>query len=220
MEWLIKFGDQPLLLIAILFALSLLPLLVIIGTSFLKIAIVLSLLRNALGIQQVPPNMAIYGMALILTMFIMTPVAYQISNNLQQAPLTLESENLFDRLDQEALSPYRAFLSGHTDARQVTFFSQSATQYWPESVRNAVPEDSLFIMLPAFMVSQLIESFKIGLLLYLPFIAIDLIVSNILLAMGMMMVSPMTISLPFKLLVFIMVGGWERLLTQLVLSYK
>ncbi|MCT4700529.1 type III secretion system export apparatus subunit SctR [Enterobacteriaceae bacterium H20N1] len=220
MDWLVKFGDQPLMLIGLLFALSLLPLLVIIGSSFLKIAIVLSLLRNALGIQQVPPNMAIYGMALILTVFIMTPVAYQISDNLQQAPLTLESENLFERLDQEALSPYRTFLSRHTESRQVKFFSQSATQLWPDPVRKMVPEDSLFIMLPAFMVSQLIESFKIGLLLYLPFIAIDLIISNILLAMGMMMVSPMTISLPFKLLVFIMVGGWERLLMQLVLSYK
>ncbi|KML17778.1 type III secretion system protein SsaR [Leclercia adecarboxylata] len=220
MEWLTKFGDQPLLLIAVLFALSLLPLLVIIGTSFLKIAIVLSLLRNALGIQQVPPNMAIYGIALILTMFIMAPVTYKINDNLHQAPLTLESDDLFERLDLEALAPYRDFLSRHTQPQQIAFFQTSATQLWPEPMRKMIPENSLCIMLPAFMVSQLIESFKIGLLLYLPFIAIDLIVSNVLLAMGMMMVSPMTISLPFKILVFIMVGGWERLLSQLVLSYK
>lgn len=220
MEWLAKYGDQPLSLIVILFMLSLLPLLVIIGTSFLKISIVLSLLRNALGIQQVPPNMAIYGISLILSIFIMMPVGYRISDNIEATPLTLGTENFYERVDTEVLSPYREFLNQHTQARQLRFFSQTATQMWPEDIRKQVSAESIFIVLPAFMVSQLIESFKIGLLLYLPFIAIDLIVSNILLAMGMMMVSPMTISLPFKILVFVMIGGWERLLMQLILSYK
>jgi len=220
MGWLAKYGDQPLSLIVLLFILSLLPLIVVIGTSFLKISIVLSLLRNALGIQQVPPNMAIYGMALILTMFIMAPVGYQINNNVKASPFTLEDEHIFERVDNQMLAPWRQFMMQHTQKKQIAFFSQTATQLWPENLRQQIPSDSIFVILPAFMVSQLVEAFKIGLLLYLPFIAIDLIVSNILLAMGMMMVSPMTISLPFKIMVFILVGGWERLLTQLILSYK
>ncbi|MEA1063801.1 type III secretion system export apparatus subunit SctR [Erwinia sp. HR93] len=220
MEWLAKYGDQPLALIIILCLLSLLPLLVVIGSSFLKISIVLSLLRNALGIQQVPPNMAIYGMSLILTLFIMAPVGYQINDSLTQAPFSLESANLYERVDSQILMPYRQFLQQHAQSKQVRFFSQQATQLWPKNLRAQASQDSLFVVLPAFMVSQLVEAFKIGLLLYLPFIAIDLVVSNILLAMGMMMVSPMTISLPFKILVFVLVGGWERLLSQLILSYK
>ncbi|MEG2827899.1 MAG: EscR/YscR/HrcR family type III secretion system export apparatus protein, partial [Edwardsiella sp. (in: enterobacteria)] len=95
-----------------------------------------------------------------------------------------------------------------------------ATKSWPASVREQISDDSLLLLMPAFAVSQLVEAFQIGLLLFLPFIAIDLIVSNILLAMGMMMVSPMTISMPFKLLVFILVGGWDKLLGQLLLSYR
>jgi type III secretion protein R len=220
MEWLTKYGDQPLTLIVVLVLLSLLPMLVVIGSSFLKISIVLSLLRNALGIQQVPPNMAIYSMALILTMFIMAPVGYQISNNMEGVPFTLDDANVFDRVDTQMLVPWRQFLEHNTQKKQIQFFSQTATRLWPQEIRKQMPEDSLFVVLPAFMVSQLVEAFKIGLLLYLPFIAIDLIVSNILLAMGMMMVSPMTISLPFKILVFVTIGGWERLLSQLILSYK
>lgn len=220
MDWLVKYGDQPISLIALLFVLSVLPLIVVIGTSFLKISIVLSLLRNALGIQQVPPNMAIYGMALILTMFIMAPVGYQISDNVKSVPFTLEDEHVFERVDTDILTPWRTFMIQHAQKKQIEFFSQTATRLWPEDLRKQIPADSIFVVLPAFMVSQLVEAFKIGLLLYLPFIAIDLIVSNILLAMGMMMVSPMTISLPFKILTFIMVGGWERLLAQLILSYK
>lgn len=220
MEWLAKYGDQPLSLIAVLLLLSLLPLLVVIGTSFLKISIVLSLLRNALGIQQIPPNMAIYAMSLILTMFIMAPVGYQINDNVTTSPLAIEDAHVFERIDNQVLMPWRQFMLQHTQKKQIRFFSQTATQMWPENVRKDMSPESIFVVLPAFMVSQLTEAFKIGLLLYLPFIAIDLIVSNILLAMGMMMVSPMTISLPFKILVFIMVGGWERLLTQLILSYR
>lgn len=220
MDWLVKYGDQPLSLIALLTILSLLPLIVIAGTSFLKISVVLSLLRNALGIQQIPPNLAIYSMSLILTLFIMAPVGYKISDNVTSSPFSLEDEHVFSKVDELMLTPWREFMLQHTQKKQIQFFGETATQLWPENVRKDISSDSIFVVLPAFMVSQLVESFKIGLLLYLPFIAIDLIVSNILLAMGMMMVSPMTISLPFKLLVFIMIGGWERLLTQLILSYK
>lgn len=220
MDALSKLGEQPLSLVALLFILSLLPLFIVIGSCFLKISVVLSLLRNALGIQQSPPNMAIYGLSLILTLYIMAPLGYNAREALKDETPSLTSPALYDKLDTAVITPYRAFLLKHTEPRQIAFFSQTTTRLWPENIRDAVPGDSLFVVIPAFAVSQLTEAFKIGLLLYLPFIAIDLIISNILLAMGMMMVSPVTISLPFKILLFVVIGGWERLLTQLILSYQ
>lgn len=220
MNALTSLGEQPLSLIVLLFLLSLLPLFVVIGTSFLKISLVLSLLRNALGIQQIPPNMAIYGLSLILSIYIMAPLGYNAKEALQNEKIALDNPVLFEKLDKSAIGPYREFLQKQTEPQHIAFFSQTTTRIWPEKIREAVPPDSLFVLIPAFTVSQLTEAFKIGLLLYLPFIAIDLIVSNVLLAMGMMMVSPVTISLPFKILLFIVIGGWERLLTQLIISYQ
>jgi type III secretion protein R len=220
MDALSKLGEQPLTLVVLLFALSLLPLFVVIGSCFLKISVVLSLLRNALGIQQSPPNMAIYGLSLILSIYIMAPLGYNARIALEDEELDATNPILYEKLEKEFLNPYRQFLLKHTEPRQLAFFSETTTRIWPENIRQAIPKDSLFVVMPAFAVSQLTEAFKIGLLLYLPFIAIDLIISNILLAMGMMMVSPVTISLPFKILLFVVIGGWERLLTQLILSYR
>ncbi|QDQ24867.1 EscR/YscR/HrcR family type III secretion system export apparatus protein [Chitinimonas arctica] len=211
--------DHPLQLVTLLFILSVLPLIVVMGTSFLKLSVVFSLLRNALGTQQIPPNIAIYGLALILTVFIMAPVGMAIQENVKANPIKLESADFAQQVEQGVLKPYREFLQKHASYEQVRFFSGIGHKIWPEKYANLIPDDSIVVLMPAFTVSQLIEAFKIGLLLYLPFVAIDLIVSNILLAMGMMMVSPMTIALPFKLLVFVLVNGWERLLGQLVLSY-
>lgn len=204
-------------LIVLLFLLSVLPLLM--GTSFLKLSIVFSLLRNALGVQQVPPNIAIYGLALVLTIFIMAPVGLDVHARLQDEPLPNDIGALLQHIDEHALVPYRDFLQRNTDTEQVTFFNDIVQTKWPERYRNSVKPNSLLILMPAFTLTQLTEAFKIGLLLYLPFVAIDLIVSNILLAMGMMMVSPITISLPFKLLIFILIDGWGLLLGQLVGSY-
>lgn len=215
-----SFASSPIQLIAVLFVLSLLPLIAILGSSFLKISIVLSMLRNALGIQQIPPNIAIYGLSLILTAFIMAPIGMAISDNLKQAQISADAPDFYQQVDQNVLKPYRGFLARHAKPEQVKFFSDIGKKMWPEEYRSRIPDDSLVVLMPAFAVGQLIESFKIGLLLYLPFIAIDLIVSNVLLAMGMMMMSPMTIALPLKLLVFVLVGGWERLLAQLLASYS
>ncbi|MGY8524684.1 type III secretion system export apparatus subunit SctR [Paracidovorax citrulli] len=212
-------ANQPLQLILLLLALSLLPLFVVMGTAFLKISIVLSTLRNALGIQQIPPNMAIYGLSLVLTLFIMAPVGLAISDNLKANPVKMDSDNVFEQVESTVLEPYRQFIKTKTSAQQVRFFMDIGEKMWPEPYRSRIPADSLVVLIPAFTVSELIEAFKIGLLLYLPFVAIDLIVSNVLLAMGMMMVSPVTISLPIKLLVFVLVGGWEKLLGQLIQSY-
>ncbi|EKN3948342.1 EscR/YscR/HrcR family type III secretion system export apparatus protein [Yersinia enterocolitica] len=206
-------------LIVLLFLLSLLPLLMVMGTSFLKLSIVFSLLRNALGVQQVPPNIAIYGLALVLTIFIMAPVGLDVHVRLQDEPLPNDLGALLHHIDEHALEPYRDFLQRNTDAAQVHFFNDIVQTKWPVRYRDTIKPNSLLILMPAFTLSQLTEAFKIGLLLYLPFVAIDLIVSNILLAMGMMMVSPITISLPFKLLIFILIDGWGLLLGQLVGSY-
>ncbi len=211
--------NQPFQLIGLLFVLSLLPLFVVMGTSFLKLSIVLSMLRNALGIQQIPPNIAIYGLSLILTMFVMAPIGLQIADNLRAKPIDMASSEVFDEIETQILKPYQAFLDKGTHPEQIRFFSDIGKKMWPEPYRGRLPDTSLAVTMPAFAVSQLIEAFKISLLIYLPFLAIDLIVSNVLLAMGMMMVSPMTISLPLKILVFVLMGGWEKLLGQLILSY-
>jgi len=212
--------DQPLQLIVVLLALSIMPLLVIMGTSFLKLAIVFALLRNALGTQQIPPNIALYGLALVLTLFIMAPVGFDIQERISREPIELQSKDFVRQIEMSILVPYREFLEHNTAPEQVIFFSEIGHQIWPEKYHARIPENSLLVILPAFTVSQLIEGFKIGLLLFLPFVAIDLIVSNILLAMGMMMVSPMTISLPLKLLVFVLINGWEKLIGQLLLSFS
>ncbi|KOC87780.1 MULTISPECIES: type III secretion system export apparatus subunit SctR [Winslowiella] len=212
--------DNPLQLIIVLFALSILPLLIVLGTSFLKLSIVFALLRNALGIQQIPPNIALYGLALVLTFFTMAPVVLAIQDNLAENPVSLESPAFIQQVETGILAPYREFLERNTAPEQVHFFVDIGHQIWPEKYQQRIPDNSLLVMMPAFTVSQLIEAFKIGLLLFLPFIAIDLVVSNVLLAMGMMMVSPMTISMPLKLLVFVLMGGWEKLLRQLVLSFS
>lgn len=211
--------DHPVQLVVLLSLLSILPLLVVLGTAFLKLAVVFALLRNALGTQQIPPNIAIYGLSLVLTCFIMAPVVFDIEANLAKRPVTLSSPSAVADADAGILVPYRAFLARHTDPRQREFFAGIAADTWPEKHRARIGPDSLLVLMPAFTLSQLAEAFKIGLLLYLPFVVIDLVISNILLAMGMMMVSPMTIALPFKLLVFVMMNGWEQLVRQLLLSY-
>lgn len=216
--YVMQLTQQSTELILLLATLSLLPLLVVMGTSFLKLSVVFALLRNALGIQQIPPNIAVYGLSLILTIYIMTPAGLAVLDRLDTTSAD-KSTTILSRLSGNTLDPYRDFLEKNTSVAQIDFFWNKTQKIWPESVRNRVEKKSLIILIPAFVVSQLTEAFKIGFILFLPFIIIDLIVSNILLAMGMMMVSPMTISMPFKILIFILAGGWGRLLDQLLLSY-
>jgi len=210
-------SSSPWQLIAVLFLLSILPLFVVMGTSFLKLSVVFSVLRNALGIQQVPPNMALYGLALILSVFIMAPTAMEIKA--RWVPVSGDIMDVY-RQDRQALEPYRQFLLKNTEKKQVLYFRKLLVSSWPESARQHITPDSLLILLPAFTVSQLSEAFHIGLLIYLPFLAIDLLISNILLAMGMMMVSPVTVALPFKLLIFILAGGWDLILSRMIESFR
>ena len=232
------FQTDPFSLIVLFVGLSLLPFVAMIATSYLKIVVVMSLIRNALGIQSIPPNMVINALAMILTFYIMAPVASESWGiaqkelgkqaasasgatqaakppNQQPAALSISTEAI-----GKAAEPFRKFLSDHTSARERAFFVSTAETLWGKNGEPAVVDpESFYILLPSFCVSELTKAFQIGFLVYLPFIAIDIIVSNILLAMGMMMVSPVTISLPFKLLLFVMVNGWTLLIQGLVRGY-
>lgn len=213
-------GADPFLLILALVALSLAPFVAVMVTSFAKMAIVMFLIRNALGIQEIPPNVVLYGISLILSIYIMAPVGVATFERLEGADLRqLETGALLERLGT-ATAPWQDFLKQHSDPEARRFFVEAADQLWPESMSRDLSENNLLVLVPAFTASELRRGFEIGFLIYLPFVVIDLVVSNILLAMGMMMVSPMTISLPFKLFLFVLVDGWSRLIQGLVLSYS
>ncbi|MES2663179.1 MAG: type III secretion system export apparatus subunit SctR [Pseudomonadota bacterium] len=214
------FDTAPSSLFIILIILGLVPFLAVMTTAFVKIAVVLLLLRNALGVQGIPPNMAIYGLAIILTIYIMSPVGQQAFDIAQNYNLdTANIEELQESVKAVA-EPFRQFLEKHAEVEERKFFVDSAKLIWPKESYETINKDSYIILIPAFAISELTTAFEIGFLLYLPFVVIDLIISNILLAMGMMMVSPMTISLPFKLLLFVLVDGWARLIHGLVLTYQ
>lgn len=224
-------GVDPISLAVVLALLALVPLAAVMTTSFLKIAVVLTLVRNALGVQQVPPNMALYGLALILSAYVMGPVVMQIGDELRappaivapggpglNAPAPDRLEGIMDAVARGA-EPMRGFMMKNSRPEQRDFFVRTARQLWGEQASRNLKEDDLLVLIPSFLVSELTAAFQIGFLLYLPFVIIDLIVSNVLLAMGMMMVSPVTISMPLKLFLFVMVDGWTRLIQGLVLSY-
>ena len=227
------FQTDPFSLIILLVGLSLLPLVAMVATSYLKIVVVMSLIRNALGIQSIPPNMVINALALILTFYIMAPVCSDSWKIIMTEKAALEERQktgeepkqgqpFFDTdIATKAAQPFKQWMLRQTGERERAFFVNTAARLWAKEgeTEAKVDSDSIFILLPSFCVSELTKAFQIGFLVYLPFIAIDIIVSNILLAMGMMMVSPVTISLPFKLLLFVMVDGWTLLIQGLVRSY-
>ena len=216
------FQTDPFALIALLVGLSLVAFVAMVATSYLKIVVVISLVRNALGIQSIPPNMVVNALALILTFYIMAPVvgeSWDLFNKYRE-------ENKPDKeyrtdMALKAAEPLRQWLVRQTGDRERAFFVATAERLWakPDEEKAKVDPESFHILVPSFCVSELTKAFQIGFLVYLPFIAIDIIVSNILLAMGMMMVSPVTISLPFKLLLFVMVNGWTLLIQGLVRGY-
>ena len=210
-------------LIALFVGMSLLPFLAMVATSYLKIVVVISLVRNALGVQSIPPNMVVNAIALILSFYVMAPVVEKGWNIYKEesAINKVEKKQYDTQIAMKAAEPMREWLIKQTDEKSRAFFVSTAEQLWAKDgeEKAEVNPDSFFILIPSFCVSELTKAFQIGFLVYLPFIAIDIIVSNILLAMGMMMVSPVTISLPFKLLLFVMVNGWTLLIQGLVRGY-
>ena len=183
---------------------------------------VLLLVRNALGVQQIPPQMVINGLAMILTVFIMAPVASDTMRLVEKEGAAIETLQPADvgRLLERVSPPLKQFLVKNTDERVSNMFVATAQRIWPERMRSEVSKDNWSVLIPSFTITELTKAFQIGFVLYLAFIAIDLIISNILLAMGMMMVSPTTISLPFKLLLFVTLDGWLKVTQGLLLSYS
>ena len=210
---------EPLSLILALAAAALVPFIAIAASSFVKIAVVLMLIRNAIGTQQTPPNIALNALAMIISLFVMAPVIREAYAAASAVAAPSAGMRDIEAIYNAALPPVLTFLKKHAGQRELQYFYETATALWPQSMRDTIGIDNILIVLPAFTLTELREAFEIGFLIYLPFIAIDLIVSNILLAMGMMMVSPLTISLPFKLLLFVMVDGWAKLTFAVVKTY-
>lgn len=214
---------SPALIIVTVVGLALAPFVAVMVTSFTKIVVVLSLLRNALGLQQTPPNVVINGLAIVLSVYVMNAVMLSsydaINARMQQNPNRGMDVNRMVELADAGKEPLRAFLLKHSSESERQFFLRSAQRLLPADKQASVTDIDYLIVVPAFTVSELTAAFKIGFLIFLPFLVIDLIVSNILLALGMMMLSPTTVSLPFKLLLFVFLDGWAKLVHGLVLTY-
>lgn len=198
---------------------GLLPLIVVTMTGFLKISVVLSLVRNALGIQQTPPNIALYAIALVLTLYISAPLLGDVYNRLNERPVDLYSVQGLKEAFKRVKEPVQQNLHRFTTPKERQFFVTATKRIWPESARIEVSEDDFVILLPAFISAELTRAFEIGFLIYLPFLVIDMVVSIVLISMGMMFVPPTLMSVPLKLLLFVAVDGWARLLHGLILSY-
>jgi flagellar biosynthesis protein FliP len=205
--------DPALQLILLMAILALLPFLVVSMTSFLRYTIVLSILKTALGTQQVPPGIVLVGMSLVLTIYTMAPVFGEMYHDVE--PIIAKKGDLL-QIVQHGSEPLKEFMMRQTRQTDIAFFLQMSRTTAPESPESL----TLWEVAPAFMVSELRTAFEIGFILFIPFIVIDLVVANILLALGMMMLSPTIISLPFKILIFVAVDGWSLILNGLVQSFN
>jgi len=208
---------------------SLLPFIVMVLTSFLKIVIVLSLLRSALGVQQAPPNQVINAVAFMLSLFVMYPTVlemYDVSQETirkEKTPETLlsnESSQYILKIANSTKEPLREFLKENSSVKHHALFYKMAYKVLPEDHRPDLKPEDFIILVPAYITSQLKDAFEIGVLVYIPFFVIDLVTSNILLAMGMMMLSPVTISMPLKLFLLVMLDGWTLLVQGLVGTFR
>ncbi|QJX61919.1 flagellar type III secretion system pore protein FliP [Niallia circulans] len=200
-------------LLLLLTVLSLAPSTIILLTSFTRIVIVLSFVRTALATQQMPPNQVIVGLALFLTFFIMAPT-FQEVNDKALTPLFNEEITLEEAYDNASL-PLKEFMSKHTRQKDLALFLNYSKAEAPESIED-IP---LTTLVPAFAISELKTAFQIGFMIFIPFLVIDMVVASILMSMGMMMLPPVMISLPFKILLFIMVDGWYLVVKSLLESF-
>ncbi len=200
-------------LIALVTVISLAPSILVMVTSFTRVIIVLSFLRTAIGLQQTPPNQVLISLALFLTAFIMAPVFKQAYD---QGILPLIEERI---TEEEALektaAPFHAFMMKHVRDKDLKLFMDM-----DPNIKVEKPEDTPFrVLIPAFMISELKRAFEIGFLIFLPFLIIDMLIASVLMAMGMMMLPPVLISLPFKLIFFVLIDGWYMLAGSLVRSF-
>ena len=213
---------EPLTLVALIVAFGVAPFVALMMTSYTKLVIVFGLMRTALGLQQTPPNMVLNGLAIILSIYIMAPVGMEVADALRGRNLGAKGEGLNDivAVMDAAKVPVKTFLQRHTQERDRRFFLKSAEAIWPAHRAATLSADDFMVLVPSFTLSELTRAFQIGFVIYLVFVVVDLIVATVLLALGMSMIAPTTISLPFKLLLFVMLDGWTRLIHGLVLSYR
>ncbi|MGU7816496.1 type III secretion system export apparatus subunit SctR [Burkholderia sp. AW49-1] len=216
---MIQVGDITGLLVAVVL-ISLVPFVAMVVTSYAKIVVVLGLLRNALGVQQVPPNMVINGIAILVSIYVMAPVGMSALRDFDSKPPAGNSSDTVIRVLDNAREPFRAFLVKHAATREKRFFLRSASIVWPKETAAALQENDLIVLAPAFALTQLTEAFKIGFLLYIAFIVIDLVIANVLLAMGLNQVNPTNVAIPFKLLLFVVMDGWSTLIHGLIVSFR
>lgn len=213
------FSDDPenltstVQLLLLLTVLSLAPGILILMTSFTRIVIVLSFVRNGLATQQMPPNQVIVGLALFLTFFVMAPT-FSAVNEEALEPL-FEGEHSQEEAFEAAAEPMKEFMAEHTREQDLALFMGYAGQEQPESLDD-IPLTSL---VPAFAISELKTAFQIGFMIFVPFLVIDMVVASVLMSMGMMMLPPVMIALPFKVLLFVMVDGWHLVIRSLLLSF-
>ncbi|MGI6083807.1 MAG: flagellar type III secretion system pore protein FliP [Acetivibrionales bacterium] len=200
-------------LLLILTVLSVLPSILIMMTSFTRIVIVLSFLRNSMGTQQMPPNQVVIGLALFLTFFIMSPVMADINQN-ALVPFTENQITIEEAIDTSGVIIKNSMLN-HTRDKDIALFASIANVEPPEKLTDL----PLTVVTPAFMISELNTAFRMGFMLYIPFLVIDMVVASTLMSMGMMMLPPVMISMPFKILLFLLVDGWNLLTETIIKSF-
>lgn len=220
-------AGQPLASLLVLGALALLPFAFMTMTAFVKIAIVFSILRNALGTGQVPSGMVITALSAVLALYVMAPVGREATAAAApslavvsfEKPLAGENLDAFLEALDSGKEPLRAFLRRNAGERELALFVDLAKQKRVASERETVSPNDWLVVIPAFLITELSEAFQIGFLVFIPFLIVDMVIANVLLALGMHMLSPTTVSLPFKLLLFVLVDGWYLLSRALVLGY-
>ncbi|ARF15329.1 MULTISPECIES: flagellar type III secretion system pore protein FliP [Sporosarcina] len=200
-------------MLLLLTVLSLAPAILILMTSFARIIIVLSFVRTALATQQMPPNQVLVGLALFLTFFIMSPVLSQV-NEEALTPL-FDEEISLDEAYERASVPFKEFMSQHTRQKDLELFMRYNQMERPDTIED-IP---LTMMVPAFALSEIKTAFQMGFMIFIPFLVIDMIVASVLMSMGMMMLPPVMISLPFKILLFVLVDGWYLIIQSLLQSF-
>ncbi len=206
--------EPSLQIVVLLVMMSMLPLMIVTMTPFLRIMIVLSLLRTSMGTQQIPPNMVLIGMAIIVTGYVLGPTLGEIN---EKALIPLSNQHITVPVAiGEAYKPLRRYMLKQTEMKDLAFFYRLSNSPNPKS-----PEDVGFReLISAYLLSELRTAFQIGFLIFIPFLVIDLIIANILLALGMIMLSPTIVSLPFKLLIFVAIDGWALIIKGLVQSFN
>lgn len=207
------FTDRMMQIVALITVLSIAPSIIIMMTSFVRIVVVLSLLRTALGLQQSPPNSVIVSLAMFLTLFVMTPTLTEAYN--QGIKPLMANQVTTEQGFTQALVPMKKFMLAHVRGADLKLFADMAKQ----KPTNDPAQVAVTTLAPAFMLSELKRAFEIGFLIFVPFLIIDMAVASILMSMGMMMLPPVIISLPFKLIFFVLVDGWRLIAGSLVQSY-